>query len=120
MRKSCAVSSLKRILPDTLDEHTCLLRLHAAESGNFPEMAQWFYVTVVRRVNRALIGIVESGIERGDFRPIQPEIIANAFVAPLAFFTLRDVWGQHAPPSQFLEGAFEMLIGGLCDVPHDT
>lgn len=99
-----------------------LLKLLAAESGNFPEVAQWFNVTVVRQAKRVITGIVEAGIASGEFRPIRADLVADIFVSPLSLYALSDVWGELAAPDLFLGSAFEMLTRGLgkdCRDPVD-
>lgn len=96
-----------------------LLKLLAAESGNFPEVAQWFNETVVRQAKGVIIGIVEAGIASGEFRPIRPEIVADIFASPLCLYALSDIWGELASPDLFLGSAFEMLTRGLGEAPCD-
>jgi len=90
-----------------------LLRLLAAESGNFPETAQWLRESVVRPGKKEMIGILEAGIARGDFRPINAQIAADVFASPLCLHALRDLWGDLSSPDRFLGEAFGMLIQGL-------
>lgn len=90
-----------------------LLKLLAAESGNFPEVTQWFNKTVVCQGKRTITGIVAAGIVSGEFRPVSPELVADIFASPLSLYALSDVWGAPESPDQFLSHAFEMLIRGL-------
>jgi len=90
-----------------------LLKLLAAETGNFPEASQWLRESVVRPARQVIIGIVETGIAGGDFRAISAETVADILASPLCFYALRDIWGGLSSPDRFLGEAFDMLIRGL-------
>lgn len=90
-----------------------LLKLLAAEAGNFPEVVQWFNEKIVHEAKKTMVAIVEAGVASGEFRSIDPELVADIFASPLSLYALGDIWGELASPKQFLGTAFEMLIGGL-------
>ncbi len=95
-----------------------LPKLLVAESGNFPEVARWFHEAMISRVQRAMAHLIELGIEREEFRPIDPMLAARIVFAPM--FSLA-VWRRAFPdcmsdlpePQRYLDTALELLNHGL-------
>ena len=62
-----------------------LPKLIIAEAGNFPDLAR-FYLTEVISRGLGLIGrAVQRGVERGEFRPVAPELAAPLVLVPVLF-----------------------------------
>lgn len=102
-----------------------LPKLLVAESGNFPELSAWFHDNMIRRALRALAGIIEVGIKRGTFRPVEPFLAARIIFAPMFSYI---VW-RHAfsacmtdlpEPEIFFNRAMDMLIHGLAEPAEQT
>src|SRR2546423_3019466 len=49
-----------------------LFRLVHAELSNFPDLARFYALEVVERTMRLITGILEAGMESGEFRRIDP------------------------------------------------
>jgi AcrR family transcriptional regulator len=63
-------------------------KLMLAESGNFPEVAKFYHEEVINR-SKAMIGrVLERGIERGEFRPIDAGQAVSVVVAPMIMLML--------------------------------
>lgn len=97
-----------------------LPKLLVAEAGNFPEIAHWFHESMVRRAQKAMARIIESGIARGEFRATDADLAARIFFAPMfAYVVWRRAFGAAMcglpPPEQFLGGAVDLLIHGLAN-----
>lgn len=95
-----------------------LPKLLVAESGNFPELAQWFHDNVIRRVQRALASIIARGIERGEFRRLDPMVAARVvFGTMFAYILWRRAFGacigDLPGPDAYLSTAVGMLTFGL-------
>lgn len=97
-----------------------LPKLLVAESGNFPEIAQWFHEAMIRRAQRAMARIIAKGVDSGEFRAVDAELAARVFFAPMFSYLL---W-QRAfdaktcdlpPPTPFFDMALDLLIGGLAN-----
>jgi AcrR family transcriptional regulator len=56
-----------------------------AEAGNFPDLAEFYFENVVRRALGTLTGIIESGIECGEFRSVDVPTTVKVLVAPMLF-----------------------------------
>jgi AcrR family transcriptional regulator len=55
-----------------------LVRVVQLELTNFPELARFFFQEVIRRMRSLIQSIIELGIERGEFRPVNPGFAARA------------------------------------------
>lgn len=49
---------------------SCLPKLMTAEAANFPELAEFYVRTVVHRARGIFAAIVQRGVDRGEFRPV--------------------------------------------------
>jgi AcrR family transcriptional regulator len=67
-----------------------------AEAGNFPDMARFYLEEVVHRGLRLFARVLQTGIERGEFRPMDVESTTRCIVAPLILGMLwRHSFEQH-------------------------
>jgi AcrR family transcriptional regulator len=69
-----------------------LFRLIHAEIHNFPDLASFYGQEVVARSQRLIAGILQRGIDRGEFRPIDPFVAARMLSAP---FVMHGLWCSH-------------------------
>ncbi len=97
-----------------------LPKLLVAESGTFPEIAQWFHDSMIQRAQKALARIIELGIARAEFRPVDPEISARVFFAPMfAYLIWQRAFGEKTcnlpAPDRFFAEALDLLINGLAN-----
>jgi len=69
-----------------------LCKLIVAEAGNFPDAARYFQQEVVEPEARLLGGIIERGIERGEFRQVDVECLVQVSLSPMV---MRAIW-QHS------------------------
>jgi AcrR family transcriptional regulator len=65
-----------------------LSKLIVAESGNFPEIAQFFLEEVIEPWHQLLAAAVRRGIERGEFRKVDVETFVRVMAAPLVMLSL--------------------------------
>ena len=80
-------------------ELAVLPKLVLAESGNFPALARFYADEVVNRGVKMLTGVIRRGIERGEFRPVEPLAVLPLLGGPLMMMAL---WKQVlAPYTQF-------------------
>jgi AcrR family transcriptional regulator len=77
------------------------------EAGNFPELARFYHEEVVRRGMAVFQAVLRRGVERGEFRPLDGELVTRCLIAPLLLAMLwRHSFEAHA------KGALE--ITALC------
>lgn len=67
---------------------TAVPKLVLAESGNFPGIAQFYADTVLRRAAGLVQRILARGVERGEFRRIDPHTVLPLFGAPFVLLLL--------------------------------
>jgi AcrR family transcriptional regulator len=58
-------------------------KLVLAEAGNFPEIAQFYYEEVVQRGRGLIQGVLQRGMDRGEFRRVDLDYAWRVVVAPL-------------------------------------
>lgn len=64
-------------------------KLVVAEAHNFPEIAHFYYDEVIVRGVSLLKQVLVRGIERGEFRGFDPEVMVDLVFAPLI---VRVIW----------------------------
>jgi len=99
-------------------------KLVIAESGNFPDLARFYLREVVSRGLRLMGAVLELGVARGEFRPINPVHATRLMIAPVLFLALwRQSLGRHDDAQldgeTFLADALGLLTKGLA-VRDDT
>jgi AcrR family transcriptional regulator len=76
-----------------------VVKLIVAEAGNFPALARLYAELVVQRGMGLLQRIVRRGVDRGEFRPVEPANVAPLVLAPVLLLAL---WRQSmAPHTEF-------------------
>jgi AcrR family transcriptional regulator len=63
-------------------------KLVMAESGNFPEIARFFLEEVIEPWHELLATAIRRGIERGEFRAVDPAMFVRVITAPLVMLSL--------------------------------
>ena len=99
-----------------------LAKLVTAEAANFPELARFYQDEVIERAVRAVRRLLERGIERGEFRPIDVDAAAFLLRAP---FILAAIWkhsmnrleSNRLDERRFVETYLEMMLRGLLAAP---
>ena len=63
-------------------------KLMIAEAGNFPELARFYFDEVIGRGFRVLRAVLERGIARGEFRPVDVDHTVRLIIAPMLMIAL--------------------------------
>ncbi|KAA0680964.1 TetR/AcrR family transcriptional regulator [Roseomonas genomospecies 6] len=63
-------------------------KLIIAEAGNFPDLARFYHREVIRRAFALLAAVLERGIARGEFRPVDVDSTVRLIVAPMLMSAL--------------------------------
>ncbi|TWI61586.1 TetR family transcriptional regulator [Pseudoduganella lurida] len=94
-----------------------LAKLIMAEAGNFPEIAQFYNDEVIARGHALLSSIVRRGIERGEFAPVDPDVMTRVLTAPVIMLMLWahsfDPCGSQVEPDVFLDTYLELVRRGM-------
>ncbi len=89
-----------------------------AEAGNFPEIAQFYHDEVISRGRNAFRQVLQLGVERGEFRPMNIESTIDCIVAPMLLSMLWrhsfQSFSQKAlDPEAICQALLEILAHGL-------
>jgi AcrR family transcriptional regulator len=58
-------------------------KLIVAEAANFPDLVKFYYEEVIKRGMRAMAGLLQRGVDAGEFRPIPIEQFMPLMMGPL-------------------------------------
>jgi len=97
-----------------------LAKLMLSEGRNFPELAEFYRLEVVRPGHSLLRRIVQRGIDSGEFAPVDVDLAIYAVIAPMMFLML---WQHSAAicvdgeseidPQKYLALQAEIVLNGL-------
>ncbi|HEY3431758.1 MAG TPA: TetR/AcrR family transcriptional regulator [Rhodocyclaceae bacterium] len=94
-----------------------ICKLIISEAGNFPDVAAYYHGTVIARAQRIIRQVLESGVERGEFRPIDIETAFHVIFAPLLMLAIWTnsfaVCGAGIDPVRYLETTIDLTLNGL-------
>jgi AcrR family transcriptional regulator len=97
-------------------------KLVFAEAQNFPEIAHFYHQEVILRGTTMIRRVVERGIARGEFRPLDVNAVIHLVIAPVL---MRMIWRHSldccavagvSDESYFAE-YFEIMLRGLRGAP---
>jgi len=97
-----------------------IAKLIMAEAGNFPEVARFFHDEVIGPNGELLGSIIARGVARGEFRPVDVEVAAHLWIAPLVMkamwshsFELCRIAGASLEPARMLDVHIELILSAL-------
>lgn len=93
-------------------------KLVLSEARNFPEIARFYVQEVVRPGRETLAAVIRRGIERGEFRKVDPETVVHLIAAPMLMLglwrnALEPCCDERIDPPALLEAHLQMLQRGL-------
>jgi TetR/AcrR family transcriptional regulator len=98
-----------------------ITKLMMSEARNFPELAAFYQDEVIRPGNALLGRILQRGIDRGEFRPVNLKYGVYSVLAPLMFLTmwkhsLGACVGQDVElvPKDYIAAQIDTLLNGFC------
>ncbi len=99
-------------------DRVVLPRLVLAEAANFPQLAEFWRREIIERGIALLSGVIQRGIDRGEFRKIEPAHAARLCVAPILIIVLwRTTFAQFdARPYDYqglIDAHLQTLLKGL-------
>jgi AcrR family transcriptional regulator len=101
-----------------------ILKLMMSEVRNFPEIAQFYLDEVALPADRMIAGIVQRGIDRGEFRQVKVADVVHALVAPLLFLVMNkhslgaSSASAKLDPHAIIEAQIDLVLHGLQTVPQ--
>jgi AcrR family transcriptional regulator len=101
-----------------------ITKLMMSEAGNFPEIAAFYQHEVVQPGHALIRRILQRGIDRGEFRPLDVDYAIYSIVAPMIFlFLSRHSGGVCVPeqmrlePKKYIASQLNILLYGLSAAP---
>lgn len=100
-----------------------ITKLMMAESGNFPELAEFYHQEMIVRGNAMIARILERGMARGEFRKIDAHMTTQAIIAPMIMLMMsKHAFGncqiRPVSPLAYLNNFIDLCLRGM--VIHDT
>lgn len=97
-----------------------ITKLVMSEAGTFPEVAAYYQQHVINPGHDLLKRILQRGVDRGEFRPMNLEYAVYSLIAPMIFLlTWKHSMAPCCPPSQqiepkaFIESQVDLLLNGM-------
>ncbi|WP_018151154.1 TetR/AcrR family transcriptional regulator [Leeia oryzae] len=93
-----------------------ILKLMVAEAGNFPEVARYYQTEVLGKMTGQLAGLVQLGIDRKEFRPVDIHMVTHSLIAPMVYAVIQKHCFHCEPHGQlgdWLTHAIDLIITGL-------
>ena len=95
-----------------------LPKIIISESGNFPELAQFWRTEVIDKALAMLTGVVQKSIARGEIRDLPPDHLVRICVAPIVLSIIwRTVFaatdGTPFDYEKFFSLHFDVLMNGI-------
>ncbi len=99
-------------------------KLMLSEAQNFPELARFYQHEVMQPGNTLIERILQRGMARGEFRPMDVKYGVMLVLAPMLFMamwqhSLGTCCGNHVQldPHLYLAAQLDMLLHGFCATP---
>ena len=102
-----------------------ITKLVMSEASQFPEMATFYRQEVIEPGNHLIRRILERGVQRGEFRPLNLDYAIYSIIAPMIFVimwkhSMGPCWGlghdgpnSHIDPQAFIANQADILLRGL-------
>ncbi|MDQ3058732.1 MAG: TetR/AcrR family transcriptional regulator [Pseudomonadota bacterium] len=101
-----------------------ITKLMVCEAGNFPEIAAFYQQEVAQPGLTLIRRVLQRGVDRGEFRPLDMDYAAYSIVAPMIFlFLSRHSAGVCVPsplglaPEKYIASQLNILLHGLSAAP---
>ena len=101
-----------------------ICKLIVSEVRNFPDIAAFYLEEVVLPAERMIGGVIQRGIDRGEFRPVPIHETVHALIAPMLFMMLH----KHSmgccqgadraiDPQRLIAAQLDLVLHGLVPRP---
>lgn len=95
-----------------------ITKLMMAESGNFPELAQFYSEEVVERGSALIASVLERGMARGEFRAVDTGLMTSVLSAPVIMLMM---WNnsylpcdkKNIDPQAYMAAFIDLSLRGL-------
>jgi AcrR family transcriptional regulator len=97
-----------------------IAKIMVAEARNFPELAAFYTEEVILPIQALLVGLIERGVARGEFRPVPVEATVHVLIGPILHMILYQhsfaacaCGGPTIEPAAVLEVQLDLMLHGL-------
>ena len=104
-----------------------LTKLMMSEAANFPDIAAFYQHEVVQPGHSLIRRVLQRGIDRGEFRPMDLDYAVYSVVAPMVFMILsQHSMGVCMPnnltldPQKYIAAQLDILLNGMRAAPGDA
>jgi AcrR family transcriptional regulator len=101
-----------------------ITKLIMAESSNFPEVTQFYHDEVITRSNAMVMRMLERGIARGEFRPVDVSQAVSVVIAPMLMLMMWkhsfSACGGQISADRYLDTFIDMFLNGLLTAQQQT
>lgn len=104
-----------------------ITKLMMSEAGNFPEIAAFYQQEVIQPGQALIRRIMQRGIDRGEFRPMDLDFAIYSVIAPMIFLILaKHSTGTCSDPSlpgnaaKYVTTQVDTILRGICVSPSPT
>jgi AcrR family transcriptional regulator len=101
-----------------------ITKLIISEARNFPDLAAFYQREVVRPANQLIRRILQRGVDRGEFRPLDLDYTVFSISSPMVFLIMmKHSLGACAPQEypldalRYIDAQVDNLLHGLCAQP---
>jgi TetR/AcrR family transcriptional regulator len=101
-----------------------ITKLIISEARNFPDITAFYQQEVIAPAHDLLRRILERGVARGEFRPLDIEYAVFSLSAPMIFLIMmKHSLGACAPrdypldPARYIASQVEIMLQGMCVRP---
>ncbi|MGV3570121.1 MAG: TetR family transcriptional regulator [Ramlibacter sp.] len=98
-----------------------ITKLMISEARNFPDLAAFYQQEVIQPAHDLLRRILQRGVARGEFRPLDVEYAVFSISAPMIFLIMmKHSLGACVPqeypvdPERYIASQVEILLRGMC------
>ena len=102
-----------------------ITKLMMSEAGNFPELAMFYQQEVIQPGQALIRRVLQRGIDRGEFRPMDLDYAIYSVIAPVTFLMLAKhsaaVCVQNTTeldPKKYIATQLDNLLTGMVARPH--
>jgi TetR/AcrR family transcriptional regulator len=104
-----------------------ITKLMMSEAGNFPEITAFYQQEVVQPGQALIRRIMQRGIDRGEFRPMDLDYAIYSVIAPMIFLILaKHSSGTCADANlsgnadKYIAAQVDIILHGLCATPSSA
>lgn len=102
-----------------------VFKIMISEVRGFPEIAEFYVHEVIEPGERAIGSIVQRGISRGEFRPVDVPTVVHSLLLPMVMMCLHKhsigACSSHVmdiDPHRFMRDHIELVLRGLLSAGH--